>query len=67
MCMHPLDASTSFLGLFAFSGLDLGFLLGKFSFIQPFQGILMHSGLYVGILESFAALHMRVYASNMSV
>ena len=40
---------------------------GKFSFIQPFQGILMHSGLYVGILESFAALHMCVYASNMSV
>ena len=67
MCVHPLDASASFPGIFAFSGLDLGLLPGKFSFIKPFQGILMHSGLYVGILESFAALHMRVYASNMSV
>ena len=44
-----------FLGLCTFAGLGLGLLPGEFGFIQPFRGILMHSGLSVGFLESFAA------------
>ena len=42
--------------LSAFSGLNLVLLPGEFTFIQPFRGILMHSGLSLGFLKSISAL-----------
>ena len=66
-CMRPLNASTSFPGLCAFSGLGFGLLPGEFGFIQPFRGILTHSGFSVGLLKSFSALCTRMYASDVSV
>ena len=66
-CMCLINASASFPDLSAFSGLNLVLLPGEFTFIQPFRGILMHSGLSLGFFESLSALCMRVYTSDMSV
>ena len=66
-CMCPINAPASFPDLSAFSGLNLVLLPGEFTFIRPFRGILMHSGLSLGFLESLSALCARVYTSNMSV
>ena len=65
--MCPINAYTSFPDLSAFSGLNLVLLPGEFTFIQPFQGILMYSGLSLGFLESLSALCVRVYTSDMSI
>ena len=65
MCMHPLNASISFLGLCTFFGLRLRVLPGgKFGLIQSFWGILTYSCLSVGFLKSLIALCMCVHASG---
>ena len=55
--VHVLDASAWLLDPVA-PQRDFGLAPGEFGIIQPFQGILMRSGLSVGLRDSFAMLCM---------
>ena len=66
-CVPMPNASPSFPSLCGFFGHGSWLLPGEFDFLQLFRGILMHSKLCVGLLESSAVLCVHVHAPDVSI
>ena len=65
--MRAPDASAWFLGLFGSSGRNSELLPGESNLVQRFWGLLVRSGLFLGLRQSLTTLCTHVYAFHVSV